>query len=40
MPRHALTLVLEGASLHREELMEDWGLCEQKQALKKIAPLE
>jgi hypothetical protein len=40
MPRRALALVLEWASLHREELTEDWRLCELKQAPKKIAPLE
>ena len=40
MPRRALALVLEWASLHREELMEDWTLCEMKQVPVKIAPLE
>ena len=40
MPRRALTLVLEWASLHRAELMEDWTLCEQNQMPKKISPLD
>lgn len=40
MPRRALALVLEWASLRREELMEDWTLCEMKQVPVKIAPLE
>lgn len=40
MPRRALALVLEWASLHREQLMEDWKLCETKQSLMSIEPLE
>jgi hypothetical protein len=40
MPRRALALVLEWASIHREELEEDWRLCELKQTPKKIAPLD
>lgn len=40
MPRRALILVLEWASIHREELAEDWKLCEMKQSPMKIAPLE
>lgn len=39
MPRRALALVLEWASEHRTELMEDWKLCRQNQPPKKIAPL-
>jgi len=39
MPRRALSLVLEWASEHRAELLEDWILCEQHQIPKKIAPL-
>ena len=39
MPRRALALILEWASEHREELMEDWTLCEQNQTPKKISPL-
>ncbi len=40
LPRRALVLVLEWAAQHRNELMEDWKLCEAKQQPKKIAPLE
>jgi hypothetical protein len=40
IPRRALALVLEWASIHRKELEEDWRLCELKQTPKKIAPLE
>jgi hypothetical protein len=40
LPRRALVMVLEWAALHRDELMEDWKLCETKQQPKKIAPLE
>lgn len=40
MPRRALALVLEWASIHREELMENWKLCETRQTPIKIAPLE
>jgi len=40
MPRRALALILEWASEHRGELLEDWKLCEQNQSPKKISPLE
>lgn len=40
MPRRALALILEWASLHRAELLEDWELCEKNQSPKKILPLE
>lgn len=40
MPRRALSLVLEWASLHRLELIEDWELCTKRQPPKKILPLE
>ncbi len=40
LPRRASALVLEWASQHREELMEDWRLCESRQTPRKIAPLE
>ncbi len=39
-PKRARALVLEWLMLHREELREDWRLAREKQALKKIAPLE
>ena len=40
LPRRALVLVLEWATHHRGELLEDWNLCEKKQPLNKIPPLE
>lgn len=40
MPRRALALVLEWAVQHRDELIEDWKLCEQRKSPQKIAPLE
>lgn len=39
LPRRALALVLEWASEHRVELMEDWNLCARMQTPKQIAPL-
>ena len=40
MPRRALGLILEWASLNREKLLEDWELCQQNQPPKKISPLK
>jgi hypothetical protein len=40
LPGRALALVLEWASQHHSELMEDWNLCQSKQLPKTIAPLE
>ena len=40
LPRRALALVLEWASEHRLELMEDWELCGQLKTPKPIPPLE
>lgn len=37
-PRRALALILEWASMHRAELLEDWKLCEQNQPPKKYCP--
>ena len=39
LPKRALALVLEWASEHRAELMEDWELCARMQTPKKIDPL-
>jgi hypothetical protein len=36
----AAGLATEWATLHREELMENWALAESLQPLKKIRPLE
>lgn len=35
----ALGLVMEWASLHQDELMDDWGLAESDLPPRKIAPL-
>jgi hypothetical protein len=40
MPRRALILILEWASEHRQELLEDWELCKQNKTPKKISPLK
>ena len=40
MPRRALTLVLEWAFQHRDDLVMNWNLCEKKKTLKKIPPLD
>lgn len=40
LPHGANLLVKEWAMQHRNELMEDWTLCEQLQAPKKIMPLD
>ena len=39
LPPRALALVLEWASIHQGELMENWHLCAAKRAPKRIAPL-
>ena len=39
LPRRALVMILEWATLHREELLQDWKLCATKQMPKKIPPL-
>ena len=36
----ALALVREWAELHRDELLEDWKLCQAKQTPKSIEPLK
>lgn len=40
LPRRAVSLVLEWAFEHREELMEDWRRAERREDLLKIPPLE
>lgn len=40
LPRRALNLTIEWAIEHRQELMEDWSLCQTRQQPKKIQPLE
>jgi Domain of unknown function (DUF4160) len=39
-PRRALQHVLEWYALHRQALMENWELAEQRKSLKPIPPLE
>ena len=39
LPTRAHALVLEWASMHREELLEDWKLASEMKEIKKIAPL-
>ena len=39
LPPRALGLVIEWASQHHEELLEDWELARSNQPLRKIAPL-
>ncbi len=38
-PKRVLSLVLEWAFEHREELMEDWNLAMSQKPLRQIAPL-
>lgn len=40
LPRRTLSLVLEWAALHRDELRVDWNLCREQQHPKPIDPLE
>jgi len=39
LPPRAFGLVIEWASQHREELMQDWQLARDKKPPQKIAPL-
>lgn len=40
LPRRALALVLEWATLHRDELREDWRHARAGEALNEIEPLD
>ena len=40
LPPKALSLVMEWAALHQQELMEDWKRAEICENLEKIPPLE
>ncbi len=40
LPPRALGLVIEWATLHRQELLSDWERARAKQELHKIPPLE
>ncbi len=39
-PKRASKLVLEWHKLHRDELLNDWQLAEERKPLEKIEPLE
>ena len=39
MPKRIVSLILEWAFEHREELLEDWALAQKHEDLKKIDPL-
>ena len=39
-PRRALNAVMEWYELHKEELLKDWSLAEQRKPLNIIEPLE
>ena len=39
-PRRAQRLVLEWLELHRNELLDDWDLAQDRKPLNKIEPLE
>jgi len=39
-PRRALAHVLEWQSLHKDELIENWRLAEERKPLKQVPPLE
>ncbi|WP_455635955.1 DUF4160 domain-containing protein [Parabacteroides sp.] len=40
LPRRALTMVYEWLDLHQEELMDNWRRLANKEAPRKIEPLE
>lgn len=40
LPKRALSLVYEWLAMHREELLEDWELAQQRKPLNSIEPLE
>ena len=40
LPGRALTLLLEWLALHRDELLADWKLAQERKPLRKIDPLE
>ncbi len=40
LPPRVLGLVIEWATLHQQELLQDWELAQAQQTLHKIAPLE
>ena len=39
LPSRALSMIQEWATMHREELLEDWRLCRENTKPSKIEPL-
>ena len=39
-PKRALSLVIEWFELHKEELIDNWRLAQERRPLNKIKPLE
>lgn len=40
LPRRAMALLMEWSAEHRDELLEDWELCNRLKQPKRIAPLK
>ncbi len=40
IPRRAIKLIFEWLDLHKDELMENWKLLEQRKPFNKIEPLQ
>jgi hypothetical protein len=40
MPKRALILIFEWLELHKEELIANWKICQNKDIPKKIEPLK
>jgi len=40
LPKRALSLVFEWLAIHREELLVNWELAQQRKSVKAIEPLE
>jgi len=39
MPKRALKMIFEWLDIHKDELLEDWQLAQDRKSLLKIAPL-
>lgn len=40
MPRRASSMIEEWRSMHKDELLHDWRLAEEKRPINQVAPLE
>jgi hypothetical protein len=40
MPKRALRMIFDWMDMHREELLENWRLIEERKPLSKIEPLK